>query len=951
MAKITLEITEVVNGLTITENPITLTSDGLLATASTIASSVVYSATGAIAATNVQAALTELDTEKMPLAGGTFTGDVTFEGASQNLRWDTSANQLKFNDGVKAVFGAANSLTDADLEIYHISGNSYVRDTGSGTLFIQTDGPGITLGSTANNAALSATFVPGGAGTLYHSYSKKFETTSSGIDVTGLVEFDSLSGTGSVAITNILDEDNMASNSATALATQQSIKAYVDAQQDTVDTFAEILALSNTTGGTDLSVSTNDKVQFRDAAIYINSSTDGQLDIVADTEIQLAATTVDLNGVLDVSGNIVVGGTVDGRDIASDGTKLDGFETKLDGIEASATADQSNAEIRAAVEAATDSNVFTDADHTKLNGIEASATADQSNAEIRSAVEAATDSNVFTDADHTKLNGVAANATANVGDITNVITGNGLSGGGTSGEVTVAVDTSIVVTKNDTQTLTNKTLTSPDINTPDIDGGTIDGATIGATTPAAGTFSGIVSGTTASTQLNIKTSLALNTATTIKNDTNLSGWSYTGKTLDINTEQPVATGVYLADSGRKLYITGSNGDFIDRYELSTPYDVTSAGTKTVSGNVGDTNPQDLVIADSGTKAYILGTQNDVIRHFTLGAGDADPYDITSWSLANAVDITSTDNSPTGFDIKADGTKVWIVGTQNDSIYQFTMSTPFDISTIGNLVTYDLTADNINNPTGISVSADGSRLHVLGQGGDDITRYDLSTAHSIASSSITRFNNFYVGFEGIAPQGLWIDESNKIVLVVDSTLNSVQQYTTDANTAVLDTDNLFIDGSVYVNENLFMSGTTRFDGPFSVAGFTTLQGVATVGNTVIGNSAGTTATMGHVSGTNSVTVGRSTKTQTVSIHDAVTESGQTATVNIGTSGASGSTTNINIGGGVGTCTTTIDADLVIPGETPASATAAGTAGQIAWDVNYIYICTATNTWKRVAIGTW
>ena len=83
---------------------------------------------------------------------------------------------------------------------------------------------------------------------------------------------------------------------------------------------------------------------------------------------------------------------------------------KLDGIESGATADQSNAEIRAAVEAASDSNVFTDADHTKLNGIEASATADQSNAEIRTAVEAASDSNVFTDADHSKLNGIAASA-------------------------------------------------------------------------------------------------------------------------------------------------------------------------------------------------------------------------------------------------------------------------------------------------------------------------------------------------------------------------------------------------------------------------------------------------------------------------------------------------------------------------------------------------------------
>jgi len=57
----------------------------------------------------------------------------------------------------------------------------------------------------------------------------------------------------------------------------------------------------------------------------------------------------------------------------SEGAFANGDKTKLDGIEASATADQTNAEIRAAVEAATDSNVFTDADHTKLNAIEASA--------------------------------------------------------------------------------------------------------------------------------------------------------------------------------------------------------------------------------------------------------------------------------------------------------------------------------------------------------------------------------------------------------------------------------------------------------------------------------------------------------------------------------------------------------------------------------------------------
>ena len=82
------------------------------------------------------------------------------------------------------------------------------------------------------------------------------------------------------------------------------------------------------------------------------------------------------------TGNITFSGsqTVDGRDLSVDGAKLDG-------IEAGATGDQTNAEIRAAVEAASDSNVFTDADHNKLNGIETAATADQTAAEIKTLLQ------------------------------------------------------------------------------------------------------------------------------------------------------------------------------------------------------------------------------------------------------------------------------------------------------------------------------------------------------------------------------------------------------------------------------------------------------------------------------------------------------------------------------------------------------------------------------------
>jgi hypothetical protein len=139
-----------------------------------------------------------------------------------------------------------------------------------------------------------------------------------------------------------------------------------------------------------------------------------------------------LNGTgLHVNGAVTVDSTIDGRDVATDGSKLDG-------IESGATADQTAAEIRTLVESASDSNVFTDADHSKLDGVEAGATADQTDEEIQDivgamlsgntesgitvtyqdadgtidfAVASQTDQN-FTNADHSKLDGIEAAATA-----------------------------------------------------------------------------------------------------------------------------------------------------------------------------------------------------------------------------------------------------------------------------------------------------------------------------------------------------------------------------------------------------------------------------------------------------------------------------------------------------------------------------------------------------------
>ena len=93
----------------------------------------------------------------------------------------------------------------------------------------------------------------------------------------------------------------------------------------------------------DILVASTEKLQFRDTAIYINSSADGQLDLVADTEIQIAATTIDINGNADISGNLTIGGNFDvtGTIDFSDSNITNAGSIQLDSIAGDADSDTS----------------------------------------------------------------------------------------------------------------------------------------------------------------------------------------------------------------------------------------------------------------------------------------------------------------------------------------------------------------------------------------------------------------------------------------------------------------------------------------------------------------------------------------------------------------------------------------------------------------------------------
>lgn len=173
-------------------------------------------------------------------------------------------------------------------------------------------------------------------------------------------------------------------------------------------------------------------------------------------------------------------------------------------------------------------------------------------------------------------------------------------------------------------------------------------------------------------------------------------------------------------------------------------------------------------------------------------------------------------------------------------------------------------------------------------------------------------------------------------------------------------NLTLTGNVGASSinatNLY--GTIRTASQSSITTIGTLTAL-TVNNTTSAVSIGASATtgtfiLGGTTSTGSIGIGRSTQNQTVNIANGAVASGNVKSLNIGTGGVSGSTTNIIIGTNTSGATGNIRLQSNVNLEStyvPSTASSSGQPGQIIWDTNYIYICVAANTWKRANISTW
>ena len=213
--------------------------------------------------------------------------------------------------------------------------------------------------------------------------------------------------------------------------------------------------------------------------------------------------------------------------------------------------------------------------------------------------------------------------------------------------------------------------------------------------------------------------------------------------FSVSAKESGPTAVKFNTDGTKMFITGVSSSNVHEYALSTGFDVSTASfTQTLVTTVDNDN-FGLDFNNDGTKMYITGNQTDSIYEFNLSSA----FDISTATLNQSKYLNPIDDEPFGIEFNTDGTRLFIVGTKGNGVDEYTLSTPYDISTMMHMGFYFVG----NNPSGIHISPDGTKMFIIGNQSDIIKSYDLGTAYRVSQDNDPR------GFaQGDAGKGVYVD---------------------------------------------------------------------------------------------------------------------------------------------------------------------------------------------------
>jgi len=223
-------------------------------------------------------------------------------------------------------------------------------------------------------------------------------------------------------------------------------------------------------------------------------------------------------------------------------------------------------------------------------------------------------------------------------------------------------------------------------------------------------------------------------------------------------------------SGLKMFIAGNQGNDIIQYTLATAWDVSSASLEdSFSIASEDGMISGVAFSNSGKKMFMVGNDNDSVFEYTL----ATAWDVSSASFVDSFSVASEGSSPSDLIFSKSGKKMFVTDNNGDEVNEYTLATAWDVSSASFENTLDISNEELF-PTGIAFSKSGEKMFILGAHGDDVNEYTLATAWDVSSASFV--DSFSVKSQDAGPNGIAFSKSGKKMFIAGNNSDSILEYT-------------------------------------------------------------------------------------------------------------------------------------------------------------------------------
>ena len=191
------------------------------------------------------------------------------------------------------------------------------------------------------------------------------------------------------------------------------------------------------------------------------------------------------------------------------------------------------------------------------------------------------------------------------------------------------------------------------------------------------------------------------------------------RTLNTLGEEPLLEGITFNSNGSKLYSIGSSTGSVWEYDLTTNYDLNTA-TVSQAQPVNHANPSDIKFNNDGTKMYTVDAVAQQIEEFDLSIA----YDVQSaGGTTRTFDLSSQVTTAEGVEFNSDGTKMFIVDGILNTVFSYTLSTGFLVTSASYTESFDLTGE-IQEATSITFNNDGTMMFIADGTSGDVESYTM-----------------------------------------------------------------------------------------------------------------------------------------------------------------------------------------------------------------------------------